>query len=114
MAILSVLDAKKGNNMIELPKTVTGKMYVVLTVSGEVILSGSNFATIDGYTCLSEHELTVDVPQEDPTAKVVQALEDRAEDIQAEAAAAVRVIMDKIQELKCIEYKPENDHVADS
>jgi hypothetical protein len=98
----------KVNTMIKLPETVTGKMYVVLTDDGRVLLSGSDFATIDGYTCLSEHELTVDVPQDDPTAKVVQALEDRAEVIQAEAAAAVREIMDKIQQLKCLEHKGES------
>jgi hypothetical protein len=94
--------------MIKLPETVTGKMFVVLTDDGRVILSGSNFSTCAGYTCLSEHEFTVDVPQEDPTAKVVQGLENRAEDIQAEAAAAVRVIMDQIQQLKCLEHKPES------
>ena len=97
--------------MIKLPETVTGTMYVVLDQFGHVFLSGSDFQTLEGYTCLSSQEFTVDVPQEDPTAKVVQGLEDRAEDIQAEATAAVRVIMDKIQQLKCIEHKPEQDDV---
>jgi len=82
-------------------------MYVVLTADGRVILAGSSFSDYPGYTCLSEHEFTVDVPQEDPTAKVIQSLEDKAEDIQAEATEAVRAIMDKIQQLKCIEHKPE-------
>jgi hypothetical protein len=94
--------------MIKLPETVTGTMFVVLVGDGRVILSGSDFSTCTGYTCLSEHEFTVDVPQDDPTAKVVQGLENRAEDIQAESAAAVRVIMDQIQQLKSIEHKPES------
>jgi hypothetical protein len=94
--------------MIELPKTVTGKMYVVLTASGDVILSGSDFSSIVGYTCLSEQEFTADVPQQDPTLKIIEGLENKAEHIQDEAAEAVRQIMDAIQELKCLEHKAES------
>jgi hypothetical protein len=98
----------KVNTMIKLPETVTGKVYVVLDPMGDVFISGSTFSDIDAYTCLGEHQITVDVPQVDPTLKIIESLESRVEDIQAEAAAAVRKIMDKIQQLKCLEHKGES------
>ena len=93
--------------MIKLPETVTGTVYTILRDCGEVFLCSSSFSGVAGYTVLSKQEVTVDVPQEDPTPKVIQALEDKAEDIQAESMAAVRLIMDQIQQLKCLEHKPE-------
>jgi hypothetical protein len=94
--------------MIKLPETVTGKMCVLLSSYGTVFIGSSNMEGMEGYTCLSEQEITLDVPQEDPTPKVIEGLEDSVKTIQAEAAAAVREIMDKIQQLKCLEHKGES------
>ena len=92
---------------MKLPLTVTSKVYVILSsYTGGVILSTSAFSGSDGYTCLGEHEITLDVPQEDPTPKIIESLENRAEDIQAEASAAVRKIMEQVQSLRCLEHKP--------
>ncbi len=96
--------------MIKLPETVTSTMYVILrTYDNGVFSCSSSFSEQEGYTVLGQHEVTLDVPQEDPTLKAIESLENRAEDIQAEATAAVRAIMDKVQQLKCIEHKPEQD-----
>ena len=86
--------------MKKLPATVSATLYIVLTPFGEVMLSSSKFAGVDGWTVLGSQDFTADVPQEDPTPKVIQALEDRAEDIQAEASAAVRQITDQIKQLQ--------------
>ena len=94
--------------MIKLPETVTGKVYVILRDDADVFLSSSTFAGVNGYTVIGEGECTLPVPQEDPTPKIIHELENRAEDIQAEATAAVRAIMDKVQQLKCIEHKGES------
>lgn len=92
--------------MEQLPKTVSCKLYIELAPSGSVHASTGSMAEY-GYTNLAVHNLTFDVPQDDPTAKIIEGLENRAEDIQAEAAAEVRLIMDKIASLRCIEHKPE-------
>ena len=93
--------------MIELPKTVDCKIHVCISSSGTVSASCANMAQ-HGWATLAVHEMTFDVPQEDPTPNFIEALEGQAEDIQAEAAAAVRAIMDQIQQLKCLEHKPES------
>ena len=96
--------------MMKLPQSVTGKIYVVMwNYDSSVMLCTSTMSSIDGYTLLGEHEITVDVPQEDPTLKIIAGLEAKAEDIQAEASAAVRQIMDQIKNLQCLEHMPGGD-----
>ena len=90
----------------KLPKTVEGKIYIIVSSGGAVSLCSSDM-TDYGYATIAEHSVTFDVPQEDPTPKFIEALESKAEDIQAEATAAVRSIMDQIKQLQCIEHKPE-------
>ena len=95
--------------MKKLPATVTATLNIILTPFGEVILSSGKFAGVEGWTVLGSQDFTADVPQEDPTPKIIAGLEAKAEDIQAEASAAVRQIMDQIQSLQCLEHLPEGD-----
>jgi hypothetical protein len=94
--------------MSKLPETVTGKVYVMLTDYGVVRIETSEGMTEFGHVILAEHEVTYDVPQEDPTPKFVAALEERVEQIQAKAHIEVEAVKEKIQQLKAIEYKGES------
>lgn len=94
---------------IELPDTVECKLYVIVSPSGTVSASSADMSDY-GYATLAVHNLTFDVPQDDPTPKFIEALENKAEDIQAEATASINAIKEQIAQLRCIEYKPEGDH----
>ena len=94
---------------MKLPATATQGMFTYLNPFGDVKFFTHDMKGQAGYILLEEFELTRDVPQEDPTPRVIQALKDHAEDIQAEASAAVRQIMDQIQSLQCLEHLPEGD-----
>jgi hypothetical protein len=94
--------------MSKLPETVTGTVYVMLTTYGDVSIESSKGMTDYGYVILAEHEVTYDVPQEDPTPKFVASLEEEVEQIQAKAHIEVEAVKEKIQQLKAIEYKGES------
>ena len=95
---------------VKLPKTVSATLHVILSDFGEVMISTGDM-TEYGYTTLATHDITLDVPQDDPTPKFIEALEAKAARIDAEARESVRVINAQIQELRCIEYKPESGDV---
>jgi hypothetical protein len=94
--------------MSKLPETVTGTVYVMLSETGYVSINSSAGMTDYGWAILAEHEVTYDVPQEDPTPKYVAALEEKVEQIQAKAHIEVEAVKEKIQQLKAIEYKGES------
>ena len=92
---------------IKLPKTVSATLHVSLADFGSVRITTAAM-TEYGYTTLATHDITLDVPQDDPTPKFIEALEAKAARIDADARESVRVINAQIQELRCIEYKPES------
>jgi hypothetical protein len=94
--------------MSQLPETVTGTVYVMISDLGDVNLATSTGMTKYGWVVLAGHEVTYDVPQEDPTQKFVAALEEKVEQIQARAHIEVEAVKEKIQQLKVIEYKGES------
>jgi hypothetical protein len=94
--------------MSKLPETVTGTVYVMISDSGDVSVQASKGLTEYGYVILAEHEVTYDVPQEDPTPKFVAALEEKVEQIQAKAHIEIEAVKEKIQQLLAIEYKGES------
>jgi hypothetical protein len=91
--------------MIKLPKTVEFTVYVHVRQDGSAMACTSDMSEY-GYAVVSVHDMTLDVPQDDPTPKFIEGLEAQAEKIQASAAEAVADVMDKIQQLKCIEHNP--------
>jgi hypothetical protein len=94
--------------MSKLPETVSGTVYVMISDFGDISVQTSKGMTDYGWAILAEHEVTYDVPQEDPTPKFVAALEEKVEQIQAKAHIEVEAVKEKIQQLKAIEYKGES------
>jgi hypothetical protein len=97
--------ASGGREMNKLPETVSGKNYVMISEYGDVTIFTSDCMTEHGYAILAVHDVTYDVPQEDPTPKFVSALEDKVQKIQAKAHIEIEAVKEKIQQLKAIEYK---------
>jgi hypothetical protein len=95
---------------VKLPKTVSTTLHVILSDYGRTSIATGDM-TEYGYTTLATHDITLDVPQDDPTPKFIEALESKAARIDAEARESVRVIMGQINDLKCLEYKPESGDV---
>jgi hypothetical protein len=91
--------------MNKLPETVSGKVYVMISEYGDVSVQTSEGMTQYGFVILAEHDVTYDVPQEDPTPKFVSALEKKVQHIQAKAHIEIEAVKEKIQQLKAIEYK---------
>jgi hypothetical protein len=94
--------------MRELPKTVSGTDYVMLSESGTVHIESSDAMTKYGWVILAKHQVTYAVPQADHTPKFIAALEEKVDEIQHKAFCEVLGVKEKIQQLKAIEYKGES------
>ena len=97
---------------MKLPETYSQTFY--LTVRPNGLLSLLNWKVVDndedGYVVLSEHTLTVDVPQEDPTKKVIDCLRKAISTIRADSERKAQGLEEKIQNLLALPNpdKPEN------
>ena len=98
---------------MKLPETYTQNFYLTVMPSGNLSLLTWRVADDDkdGYVCLGKHEITVNVPQEDPTMKIVACLKAAISSVRAEAEITSQALEDKIQKLLAL---PNPDSHIDS
>lgn len=95
--------------MIKLPETVTGTFFISLCrFTGEVILT--SYEPSDN-AMLGTTEVTVDVPQltqVEINQNKINALQVQADELKAKTSERLKEISEQIQQLTCIEHKPES------
>jgi hypothetical protein len=86
---------------MKLPETYTQKMYLTVRPNGRLSLFDWKVRDNDedGYVCLTETEITVDVPQEDPVPRVIECLRSAQQAVRAKAELQSQEIEEKIQSL---------------
>lgn len=65
-------------------------------------ISGSG----SGYACLGEVTFELDVPNIDPVAAMIEALERDVTKEREDSARKVNLLLDQISKLQCLEYRP--------
>ena len=87
---------------MELPKTITQKVYFILDPWGKISVRGTSMSSLDDFTCIGSVEMTFSVPQVDVTALQIASLEKTREKVVAECAYKLETVDRKIQELRAL------------
>lgn len=88
----------------KLPDTITQTLYIVLPPYSEKPMILTSDMAEYGYAVLGTEEITLAVPQIDPRAQFIDALEKKAESIKAETQVKLNRISDEIRRLQALEH----------
>lgn len=93
----------------ELPETVTATLHIsICRFTGDAVLT--SYESADN-ALLGTAEVTVDVPQltqVEINQNKINALQAQADELTAKTSERLKEISDQIQQLTCIEHKPES------
>lgn len=99
---------------MKLPKQTTMTYYLHVRPGDDgqpifALFSVDATKTIGEYACLGPVELSVDVPQVDPVAKMISSLERQIEAERADSQQRINILLDRLSKLQCLEHKPEGE-----
>lgn len=99
------------------PKTVKQTLYIMQNVCPDswdelyrIACYDLSTSSYDGYkyVCLGKHDIELDIPTDvNPAALAIANLEKHRDEVRAEMMQKISAIDERIESIRCIEYKPE-------